>query len=501
MKREAMLAAACGAADVVVIGGGATGAGIAWEAASRGLRAVLLEARDFGAGTSSRSTKLIHGGVRYLAQGRLGLVREALHERALLRHNAPTLVRALRFVVPVASLLERVKFRGGLAAYDLLAGHSDFPRSAWLSRREMAAAVPGLRAEEFAGAVSFHDGQFDDTALLFAVLRAAADLGATCVNYAEVTALLKRADGRVCGVAYLDCESGQTHEVQAPCVINAAGPAVGAVLALDGGDAGASVQLSRGSHVVVGAGFLGGDTAVLMPRVDDGRVMFAIPWLGHTLLGTTDLAQDAFEAEPTPRAAEIDAILATAARYLARAPGRADITAMFCGLRPLAGTGGAPTAQVSREHALTRAASGLVTITGGKWTTFRRMAGATLDFALAASPLAAGPSRTADCPLTSPPMATAGPHLPGLACTEAACRAAVRETMARRTEDMLARRCRALFTDARAALAAAPRVAAIVGEELGRSAEEVTQDLAAFRRLAARYIVDPVVDPGPAADT
>jgi len=490
MTREELLAAAHGTADLIVIGGGATGAGIAWEAAARGLRAVLLEARDFGAGTSSRSTKLIHGGVRYLAQGRLGLVREALQERALLRRNAPDFVHALRFVVPVASVFERLKFRGGLAAYDVLAGGGGFPRSAWLTRDELARAVPGIRAAAFSGAVSFHDGQFDDTALLFAVLRAATAHGATCVNYAGVTALLKRADGQICGVGYVDRETGQTHELQAPCVINAAGPSVGAVRTLDapGAGAGSGVQLSRGSHLVVAGSFLGAETAVLMPRVDDGRVMFAIPWLGQTLLGTTDLAQADVEAEPRPSAAEIDIILTTAARYLAHAPGRADIQSAFCGLRPLAGSGGTATAQVSREYALSRSSSGLVTISGGKWTTFRRMAIATLDFAFGSS--RHGNAATDIMPLTavSPPARDA--LLPGLAYSEAECRAAVRESQARRTEDILARRCRALFIDARAALAAAPRVAAILGAELGRSDAWTAQDLANFRQLAARYIVD-----------
>lgn len=488
MTREELLEAASGTADLVVIGGGATGVGIAWEATARGCRVVLLESRDFGAGTSSRSTKLIHGGVRYLAQGRLGLVREALRERALLRRNAPAFVHALRFVVPVASLFERVKFRGGLAAYDILAGDGDFPRSAWLTRDELARAVPGVHAAAFAGAVSFHDGQFDDTALLFAVLRAATARGATCVNYADVTTLLKRADGQVCGVGFIDRETGRAHELHAPCVINAAGPAVGTVLALDRPGAGAGVLLSRGSHLVVAGRFLGGDTAVLMPRVDDGRVMFAIPWLGHTLLGTTDLAQAEVDPEPRPGAAEIDAILRTAARYLNHAPGRTDVLSAFCGLRPLAGSGGESTAQVSREHALTRSASGLVTITGGKWTTFRRMAIDTLDFALGGS--THGMPGTDTLPLTAASPPVPDTLLPGLAFSEAECRAAARESQARRTEDILARRCRALFLDARAALAAAPRVAAILGAELGRSDAWVAQDLADFRQLAARYIVE-----------
>ncbi len=496
IAREAMLSGADAGADFVVIGGGATGAGVAWEAASRGLRVVLLEARDFGAGTSSRSTKLIHGGVRYLAQGRLGLVREALRERALLHRNAPELVRALRFVVPVVGWRERCRFRAGLAAYDLLAGRDAFPRSTWLSRTALETLVPGLRPGTFMGGVSFHDGQFDDTELLFAVLEAACADDARCINYAEVTGVLKRADGRVCGVRYRDRESGREHEVRAARVVNATGPAAASVLRMDSPANGPPLRLSRGSHLVIGREFLGGDSALLMPRVDDGRVMFAIPWMGHTLLGTTDIAADSCEAEPVPTAGEISVLLETAARYLRRSPTRRDVSAAFCGIRPLAGNPGARTAQVSREHSMHRTDSGLVTVVGGKWTTFRRMAVEIVDFALHGSGLSAGASGTAGATLRAPHAAAAAegppsPALPGVDLTEDGVRLAVRHAMARRTEDVLARRCRALFLDARSALAAAPRVAAIVGEELGRDPAQIATDLAEFQQLAARYIVAP----------
>lgn len=487
MTRDAAFAALEHGVDVLVIGGGATGVGIAWDASTRGLSVALCEARDFGAGTSSRSTKLIHGGVRYLAQGRLGLVREALAERALLQRHAPALVTPLRFVVPVQSWAERLKFRLGLGAYDLLAGQDAFRPSSWLRPPSLASLVPGLRRGDFAGAVSYFDGQFDDTALLFAALRAAGAAGARCVNHAPVTALLKDARGTVVGAVVTDEARGAVHEIRARCVINATGPAAGAIVALDAPGTPPPLQLSRGSHLVVPARFLGGDTAVLMPRVDDGRVMFAIPWLGHTLLGTTDVATAEWDAEPVPDAAEIDAILRTAARYLDPAPTRADVTAMFSGLRPLAGSPAGATAQVSREHALGVSASGLVTITGGKWTTFRRMAAETVDFALARTGLVAGPSRTATLTLSPAPRPVDDTPLPGLDFGEAECRAAIRSGQALHIDDILARRCRALFTDVEAALAAAPRVAAILGEELALDAAAVAAELARFKTLAARY--------------
>lgn len=497
MTREDRIAALGPRADLVVIGGGATGAGIAWEAATRGLDVVLLEARDFGAGTSSRSTKLIHGGVRYLAQGRLGLVREALRERALLRRNAPALVRDLRFVVPVSTRPERWRYRAGLALYDLLARGSGFAGSAWLPRAALAAAVPGLAGEAFSGGVSFHDGQFDDTALLFAVLAAAAGAGARCLNYAPVRGLLRAHDGRVCGVRWQDIEHGREYELEARCVVNATGPDAGSIMDMAQARAGTTPRLSRGSHLVVGAHFLGGDTALLMPRVDDGRVMFAIPWQGRTLLGTTDVATDVAEEEPRPGEDEIALILATAARYLRQAPTRADVTAAFCGIRPLARASGGDTAGLSREHSLHWTAGGLLSIVGGKWTTFRRMAETVVDETCTRGGLSASASRTAQLVL-QPALAPADgglPLAPGVDLTEAQCRHAVRHTMARRAEDVLARRSRALLLDVRSALAAAPRVAAILAEETGRDAAWAARELADFQALAARYIVAPASPP------
>lgn len=499
MTRDEQLARIGTATELLVIGGGATGAGIAWEAATRGLAVTLLEARDFGAGTSSRSTKLIHGGVRYLAQGRLGLVREALRERALLRGNAPGLVQDLGFVVPVGGITERWRYRCGLALYDLLARDGGFQRSRWLERAALAAAVPGLANGRFAGAVSFHDAQFDDSALLLAVIAAAAGSGAACLNYAPVRGLLRGRDGRVHGVHWTDLERGAEHELEARCVIDATGPWAGSLAesgrtAARPGSGLPRLRLSRGSHLVVGPEFLGGDTALLMPRVDDGRVMFAIPWQGRTLLGTTDVPTQRPEDEPQPGEEEIELILATAARYLRRPPARSDVTAAFCGLRPLVGGGGDGTATLSREHAIHRADDGLVTVAGGKWTTFRHMAQAAVDAASAHAGLAAGPSRSARLPLrplAAPPDGEP-PLAPGLGdLTAAACRHAVRHAMARRTEDVLARRTRALFLDARAALAAAPEVAAILAGELGHDAAWAERDLADFQAVAARYIVAP----------
>jgi len=501
MKREDGLAALRAGGrpwEICVIGGGATGAAIALDAAARGYRTLLLERDDFGSGTSSRSTKLIHGGVRYLEQGRLALVFEALAERGILRRNAPHLVQERRFVVPAADWWQLARFWSGLKLYDLLALRGGFSRSRFRSRRALAERVPGLSLVGVAGGVEYADGQFDDARLLLSLVRSAVAHGAAAVNYCELIGLGKDASGRVSSVACRDRESGETLEAAARVVINAAGAFSDGIAALDDPGAGTRILPSRGTHVVLDAAFLPGETAVLMPDTPDGRVMFAIPWLGRVLVGTTDVAVPAASRAPQPSEAEIASLLAVAGRHLARPPARADVRAAFAGIRPLSAPAeaGGGTARVSREHSIHCAASGLVSITGGKWTTCRRMAEECLDAAEQAHGLAHRRCRTRTLPLVdapaagSPPPAgrfaaygrdAAGieaaidaepalgePLAPGAQLCAAECLWAVRETMARTVEDVLARRSRLLHLDTRLALAAAPAVAALLARELGR---------------------------------
>lgn len=490
--------------DVVVIGGGATGLGCAVDAAARGYSTLLLEAHDFAQGTSSRSTKLIHGGVRYLAQGRLGLVREALAERATLLATAPHLVHPLRFVVPVYRQWDRLVLSAGLTAYDWLAGRHGLGPSRLLSARETAAALPGLQPAGLVGGIACMDARFDDARLAIALMRTVFDLGGTAINYLPVTGL-RHEGGRVAGVTARDGETGETFAIAARVVINATGVWSDEVRRLDDPSAPRRLAPSQGAHVVLERRFLPGRDALLIPRTPDGRVLFVIPWQQHLLLGTTDTPRADCPLEPQPFAEEIDFILATAGRYLAQRPTRADVRSAFAGLRPLLGGAGG-TAQLSREHAIDVSAAGLVTVAGGKWTTYRRMAEDVIDHAAGSAGLPPHPCPTARLALHGSPGAPGADgygtdraeidRLPGatrrlhpaFTLSEAEVRHGARHEQAREVEDMLARRHRALFVDAPAAIEAAPAVAAILADELGWSARRTAESKEAFRRVAEGFL-------------
>ena len=511
-------------ADLLVIGGGATGLGVALEAARGGLQVVLLEAGDFAQGTSSRATKLVHGGVRYLAQGNVALVREALHERAGILARAPQVAQPLGFVVPAFRWWERPWYAVGLFAYAALAGRRGLGPTRALSRARTREALPGVRTEGLRGGVQYWDGQFDDARLAVLLARSAADEGASVLNHVRVEGLL-HAGERVCGVRARDALTGAAVELRARCVVNATGVWVDAVRAMRPGAAEPLVSPSQGVHLVVDRAFLPGSQALLVPRTADGRVLFAVPWLGKTLLGTTDTARADCPAEPEPFDDEVDFILREAARVLARAPTRADVRSAWVGLRPLvrpstpAAGGAAPTRTLSREHTVLVEADGLVTVTGGKWTTYRAMAEDVLRQATAAGllppPPRGGPGARAQAPLrgaapgrplTEPPgehlygsEAPALRALPGAqrwlardaesGCgilSEAMVRFAARHEMACSVEDVLARRSRLLFLDAQQAGQIADAVAQVLAEELGPWFD-APGSAAALRALAARY--------------
>jgi glycerol-3-phosphate dehydrogenase len=502
--------------DILVIGGGATGVGIAVDAASRGYRTLLLEQQDFGKGTSSRSTKLIHGGVRYLRQGNLGLVMEALRERGRLARNAPHLVYELGFVVPAYTWWERPFYGLGLSLYDVLAGGGPFAATRLLSKKETLKRLPTLRAGGLRGGVLYSDGQFDDARLLIALVLTAIDRGAVALNYVRVIGLTRGADSRVTGVIAQDAEAGATAEIAARVVINATGPFCDEVRRLAEAAALPMITPSQGLHLVFDRSFLPGDHALMVPETPDGRVMFAIPWQGHTLIGTTDTAVEETTLEPRPHEAEIDFILETAGRYLERAPTRGDVLSAFVGIRPLVRQSRAlTTAALSRDHTISVEPSGLVTITGGKWTTYRRMAEDCVD---RAAPLAGLPPRR--CVTRSllihghhedassfGPLAVYGndayhvrdliqkepelgtPLHPAFSYCGAEVVWAARREFARTVEDVLARRTRALFLNARAAVEMAPRVAELLAHELGRDAAWQRQQVEDFARLAEGYMV------------
>ncbi|HVT79265.1 MAG TPA: glycerol-3-phosphate dehydrogenase/oxidase, partial [Phycisphaerae bacterium] len=353
--------------ELIVIGGGATGVGVAVDAASRGYSVCLLEQSDFGKGTSSRSTKLIHGGVRYLQQGNVSLVMEALKERGILRQNARHLVHDLAFIVPNYAWWEGPFYGIGMRVYDMLAGKYGFGKSRHLTFDEVLSHIPTLERDGLRGGVLYYDGQFDDARLLMDLVQTAEEQGAACVNYAGVTGLMHDADGFVSGVRFRDTESGVEHEVRGRVVVNATGAFCDGVRAMDEPGAAKMIAPSQGVHVVLERSFLPGDAAIMVPRTSDGRVMFAIPWHGHALLGTTDVAVSEASLEPVATEEEIDFLLETAGRYLSRHPARSDVLSVFAGIRPLVKGDGDGTAGLSREHTIHVGQSGLLTIAGGNW--------------------------------------------------------------------------------------------------------------------------------------
>src|SRR6187200_3350538 len=497
--------------DMVIIGGGATGVGIAVDAASRGYDVALVEQHDFGKGTSSRSTKLVHGGVRYLEQGAISLVMEALKERGLLRQNAPHLVSDLAFVVPNYEWWEAPFYGVGLKVYDLLAGRYGFGSSEILTREETLARLPTINTEGLRGGVVYYDGQFDDTRLLINLVETAADQGATLVNYARAIELTKAPDGFIDGVVAADQETGQEWTIQARVVINATGAFSDSVRRLAERDAPALMAPSQGIHLVFHHSFLSADSAIMVPHTLDGRVMFAIPWHGHTLVGTTDTPIETPTLEPRPLEEEIAFILETAGRYLLKAPTRDDVLSVFVGIRPLVKSGeGVLTAALSRDHTIHFDASGLLTTTGGKWTTYRSMAEHTVDQAADFGRLAERPCVTRTLNIHGfhsnaerfGPLSVYGADALGiqdlvratpslatrlharLPYTGAEVVWATRHEMARTVEDVLARRTRALFLNARAAEAMAPEVARLMAGELGWDSARQAAEVAAFAALA-----------------
>ena len=368
--------------DFIIIGGGATGVGTAIEASARGYRALLLEQHDFGKGTSSRSTKLVHGGVRYLKQGNVSLVLEALKERGILHRNAPHLVHNLPFIVPNYDWWEGPFYGIGLKLYDMLAGKEGFGQSSILSKEETIHHLPTIETKGLRGGVIYYDGQFDDARLVINMVQTAAEQGATLINYMPVTGLLKKGDC-INGVLAMDSESGNEYQLTAKAVINATGVFTDKILRMDDSSAETLISPSQGVHIVLDNSFLPGDSAIMIPQTDDGRVLFAIPWHDRVIVGTTDTPVDEPVHEPVPKKSELDFLLTHAARYLIKDPSRQDVLSVFAGLRPLVAAGNATdTASLSRDHTIHISRSGLVTITGGKWTTYRRMAEDTIDHAL-----------------------------------------------------------------------------------------------------------------------
>lgn len=505
--------------DVAIIGGGATGLGVAVDAAARGFSVVLVEAHDFAKGTSSRATKLVHGGVRYLAQGDIGLVREALRERTTLLLNAPHLAQPLPFVMPSYRIWEAPFYGTGLKMYDALAGKAGLGPTEFLSRAQTLACLPTARAQGLKGGIKYWDGQFDDARLALALARTAAARGALVINYCAAREL-RHKNGKIVGLTCEDRETGVVYELKARCVINATGVWVDDFRQQDGRSIGRPVKPmvapSQGVHIVVDREFLPGNHALMVPKTADGRVLFGVPWLGKIILGTTDTPRQDLPAEPRPFKHELQFILQESARYLNRAPTPADVRSMWVGLRPLVkpqSDDGGDTKALSREHTVLVSRSGLVTVTGGKWTTYRAMAEDVLEKCMQSRLLErsrsgvttnliliGGDDTGARHPGISEPQglhsygseAAAVTALPGAArelgggLTEAMVRFAARVEYARTVEDVLARRCRMLFLDAARAGSLASAVGSLLKSETG-----VDPQVKSFKELAHLYLTMP----------
>jgi len=501
--------------DFIIIGGGATGLGTAVDAAARGYKTLLLEQHDFAKGASSRSTKLIHGGVRYLAQGNIALVLEALRERGLLMRNAPHLVRHQAFVVPSYDWWEGPFYGIGMKVYDVLAGRLGLAPSRLLSRDETLAQIPTLEPKGLRGGVIYYDGQFDDARLAVTLAQTVFDLGGSASNYVKVISLLK-ANDLVCGVIAQDMETGETFELHARVVINATGAYADAIRRLDDSQVDPIIAPSQGVHLVLDKSFLPGDSAIMVPHTDDGRVLFVVPWHDRAIVGTTDTPINDFSIEPRALPEEIEFLLNHAGRYLTKDPTASDVKSIFAGIRPLVKASDKnETAALSRDHTILISKSGLLTITGGKWTTYRKMAEDTVNQAAVLAGLDERPCLTQTLHLhgwqenraaeksfnvygkdwiavqqliLENPIFAKRLH-ENLPYTTAEVIWAIRHEMARTVEDILSRRTRALLLDAKASVAIAPKIAELMASELQYDTNWQKQQVADYDELARGYIL------------
>lgn len=502
--------------DFVIIGGGATGIGIALEASARGYSVVLLEKSDFTKSTSSKATKLMHGGVRYLAQGDIGLVREAVVERGLMLQNAPHITKSQSFIIPTHGLFDEVLYTVGLTFYDLLAGKLSLGRSKRISKAKTLKRISLINPDKISAGVVYYDGQFDDSRLAINALQSAAEMGATVLNYCSVNGLLKDEEGRVTGVKVRDEEDGTLFEIKGKQVVNATGVFADDVLQMDSPGAEKTIAPSQGVHLILDKSFLPGNDAITIPKTDDGRVLFLVPWHNKVIVGTTDTPIEKESLEPVALEEEIGFILSTASRYLTKAPKKSDVLSVFAGLRPLAASNGKgnKTKEISRSHKIYTSASGLLTIVGGKWTTFRKMGEDLVDRAEKNHNWEHIPTKTKhlkihgykegvdyDDPLyfygsDEEPLIELSQQngwnrslSDALGVIEGQVVWAVRNEMARTVEDFLARRTRCQLLDAKESIKMAPKVAKIMAQELGKDQDWETKQVANYIEVTSNYII------------
>ncbi|RAI99827.1 glycerol-3-phosphate dehydrogenase [Chitinophaga skermanii] len=502
--------------DVVIIGGGATGLGAALEAVTRGYKTLLVEQNDFAKSTSSKSTKLVHGGVRYLAQGDVALVREASIERGLLIKNAPHLAHNMSFVIPAYSWFDGIFYTIGLKMYDWMAGRLSLGRSIHISRKETIKRLPTINEQKLSAGVLYHDGQFDDSRLAVNLMQTICEHGGIALNYMKVVSLQKNVLGKVSGVKVQDVESGETFNIRAKGIINATGVFTDDVLQMDDPNEPRSIVASQGVHLVLDRSFMPGKDALMIPKTSDGRVLFAVPWHNKLVVGTTDTLVEGISLDPVALEKEIQFILDTAGQYLVKAPQRSDVRSVWAGLRPLAAPTGnnAKTKEISRNHKIMVTPSNLVSILGGKWTTYRRMGEDVVNKLEEVHQWKRTQTATKHLPIhgfkenpdENNPLYFYGADMPSiqtianegynetisesLHIIAAQVIWAVRNEMARNVEDVLARRTRALFLDAHEAVKVAPKVAALMAKELGKDEQWQQAEIQSFNTLAKTYMLN-----------
>lgn len=502
--------------DIIIIGGGATGLGTALDSVTRGLKTLLVEQADFAKGTSSRSTKLVHGGVRYLAQGDIGLVIHALKERGLMQQNAKHLVKKEEFIIPCYDWFSILKYYVGLTLYDWLAGKYSFGKSKYFSRVETINKMPGLTENGLKGSIRYYDGKFDDARLAINIAQTAIESGASLLTYTKVDGLLKNDQGKIIGISTTDTITGIHKDFYGKVIVNATGVFVDDILQMNNANSKKMVRPSQGVHLVLDRSFLNAGSALMIPKTSDGRVLFAVPWHNHLLVGTTDTPLDEHKLEPRALKEEINFILKTAGLYFKKKPLEQDILSVFSGLRPLAAPtskDGNSTKEISRDHKLEVSAKGLLTITGGKWTTYRRMAEETVDLAIKHASLQATPCITKNLSIHGSKTFSDDHYLnvygsdrekiealalenpsyqnllhPDFPHIEAEVVWAIRNEMAETIEDVLSRRLRVLFVDAQIAKEMAVKVASILAEELGEDEKWENEQIQIFNELANGYL-------------
>lgn len=501
--------------DVIVIGGGATGLGVAVEAITRGYSTLLLEAYDYGKGTSSKSTKLVHGGIRYLANFDFALVKEGLEERYYFLNNAPHLAKKQSYLIPFHNLFERFKYSVGIALYDAFAKDKKIGKSQFLSHDQLLSQAPQINPAGMSGGAIYYDGVFDDTRMLVTLLRTFEAQGGMVLNYHPVTDFLYQ-NNKISGVKAFDSLQGRVLEFTAKTVINATGTLTDVLLnKAEPQQAHQTVSAAQGTHLVFDKAIFDSPHCLVIPETSDGRILFVLPWHDKIIVGTTDVAVDQPSIEPIAQSAEIDFILETLNRYTKAPVTKAQVKSVFCGQRPLVrDPTQKSTKKISRRHEILETDNGLISIVGGKWTIYRRMGEDTINYAVRKNYLPASQSVTRDFKLFGHTASIDQSHLavygsqaekilaiqkqtgnfdkihPDLPYLQAEIIYQVREEQAKTVEDVLARRTRAVLLDAKAAKQAAPLVAKLMATELGHDEAWVAQQVESFERFVRAYIIN-----------